>query len=74
MLGHRFANANYGLHFGDLRKGCAELALSNRTSICGIDKSHVVCIAMRQGCVSLNPRGAVAAIIHIIVDRLGHLD
>ena len=80
MLGLRFANANNGLHFGDLREGCADCALSvslgglDGTPVCGIDEFHVVTVTMRQGGVGLNPWGAVAAIIHIIVYRLGHLD
>lgn len=80
MLGLRFANANYGLHFGYFRKGCADCALSvslgglDGASICGIDEFHVGSIAMRHGSVGLNPWGAVAAIIHIIIDRLGHLN
>lgn len=80
MLGLRFANANYGLHFGYFRKGCADCALSvslgglDGASICGIDEFRVGSIAMRHGSVGLNPWGAVAAIIHIIIDRLGHLN
>lgn len=80
MLGLRFANANYGLHFGYFRKGCADCALSvslgglDGASICRIDEFHVGSIAMRHGSVGLNPWGAVAAIIHIIIDRLGHLN
>ena len=54
MLGLRFANANNGLHFGDLREGCADCALSvslgglDGTPVCGIDEFHVCTVAMRQ--------------------------
>jgi hypothetical protein len=75
-----FANVYYGLHFGDFREGCAYLTLSvclrglDWTSVRDIDEFHVVTITMRHGGVGLNPGGAVAAIIHVIVDSLGHLD
>ena len=76
MFDLRFAYVNYGLHFGDLREGCADCAISvclrrfDGASVSGIDKFHVTAITMRQGSVCFNPWGAVATIIHIIVDSL----
>lgn len=80
MLALCFANVYYGLHFGDFREGCANLALPvclrglDGASVSDIDEFHVVSITMRHGGVGLNPWGAVSAIIHVIVDSLGHLD
>ena len=80
MLALCFANVYYGLHLGDLGEGCTNLALPVRlrgldgASVRDIDEFHVITIAMRHGGVCLNPWGAVAAIIHVIVDSLRHLD
>ena len=80
MLALCFANVNYGLHFGDFREGCTNLALPvclrgfDGASVSDIDEFHVISITMRHGGVGLNPWGAVAAIIHVIVNCLGHLD